>query len=314
MIALIQRVSEASITADGEFRGSIGQGLMVLVCGEKNDKLEYADALAEKVAGYRVFSDADGKMNLSLKAVGGGILVASQFTLAADTNSGTRPSFSPAADPALGKTLYERFLEKLRTLGFNPVTGVFGAHMQISLPAGNRNPQIAWSNPPLGTKSLIVICEDNDVPADFSKANVEGETIPADAPRTSFIHWVLVDIVPEEPCIDAASLSKGISPRGKRGPACANGMRQGLNDYTDAFKGDPNNEGHYYGYDGPCPPWNDERVHRYVFTVYAVDFPLLPLKGSFNGRDVIKAMKGHILASASTVGTYTLNPKLLKNS
>ena len=67
MIALIQRVSEASITADGEFRGSIGQGLMVLVCGEKNDKLEYADALAEKVAGYRVFSDADGKMNLSLK-------------------------------------------------------------------------------------------------------------------------------------------------------------------------------------------------------------------------------------------------------
>ena len=113
MIALIQRVSEASITADGEFRGSIGQGLMVLVCGEKNDKLEYADALAEKVVGYRVFSDAEGKMNLSLKTVGGGILVASQFTL--------------------GEALYERFLEKLRALGFNPVTGVFGAHMQISL-------------------------------------------------------------------------------------------------------------------------------------------------------------------------------------
>lgn len=129
MIALIQRVSEASITADGEFRGSIGQGLMVLVC----DKLEYADALAEKVVGYRVFSDAEGKMNLSLKTVGGGILVASQFTLAADTNSGTRPSFSPAADPVLGEALYERFLEKLRALGFNPVTGVFGAHMQISL-------------------------------------------------------------------------------------------------------------------------------------------------------------------------------------
>ena len=75
MIALIQRVSEASITADGEFRGSIGQGLMVLVCGEKNDKLESADALAEKVVGYRVFSDVDGKMNLSLKTVGGGIIV-----------------------------------------------------------------------------------------------------------------------------------------------------------------------------------------------------------------------------------------------
>ena len=110
MIALIQRVSEASITADGEFRGSIGQGLMVLVCGEKNDKLEYADALAEKVVGYRVFSDADGKMNLSLKTVNGGILVASQFTLAADTNSGTRPirpsekRFTSASSKSFGRS------------------------------------------------------------------------------------------------------------------------------------------------------------------------------------------------------------------
>ena len=97
MIALIQRVSEASITADGEFRGSIGQGLMVLVCGEKNDKLEYADALAEKVVGYRVFSDADGKMNLSLKTVNGGILVASQF----------RPSekrFTSASSKSFGRS------------------------------------------------------------------------------------------------------------------------------------------------------------------------------------------------------------------
>mgnify|MGYP001538066102 CR=1 FL=1 len=92
MIALIQRVSEASITADGEFRGSIGQGLMVLVCGEKNDKLEYADALAEKVAGYRVFSDADGKMNLSLKAVGG-----HQQRYAPELFSGSRPR--PRKDP-----------------------------------------------------------------------------------------------------------------------------------------------------------------------------------------------------------------------
>ena len=95
MIALIQRVSEASITADGEFRGSIGQGLMVLVCGEKNDKLEYADALAEKVVGYRVFSDVDGKMNLSLKTVGGGIPVHAgcrhQQRYAPELFSGSRP-------------------------------------------------------------------------------------------------------------------------------------------------------------------------------------------------------------------------------
>lgn len=181
-----------------------------------------------------------------------------------------------------------------------------------TLPSGNRNPQIAWSNAPTGTRSLIILCEDHDVPADFSRANVEGSVIAADAPRTDFIHWVLVDIMPEEPCIDAGTLSKGISTKGKRGPACANGMRQGLNDYTYAFEDDPAMSGHYYGYDGPCPPWNDERIHRYVFTVYAVDFPLLPLSGPFNGRDVKAAMEGHILASASTTGTYTLNPALLK--
>ena len=179
-----------------------------------------------------------------------------------------------------------------------------------TLPAGNRNPQIAWSNPPLGTKSLIVICEDNDVPADFSKANVEGETIPADAPRTSFIHWVLVDIVPEEPCIDAATLSKGISPRGKRGPACANGMRQGLNDYTDAFKGDPNNEGHYYGYDGPCPPGFDARVHGYEFRVFALDVKTLGLPDTARWTEVRQRMMPHVLGCAILQGIYSLNPRL----
>lgn len=176
--------------------------------------------------------------------------------------------------------------------------------------AGNRNPQISWSTPPGGTKSLILLCEDNDVPADFSCANVEGEIIPKDAPRTTFVHWVLVDIAPEESCIDAGSLSKGISAHGKKGPACANGMRQGLNDYTQAFASDPELKGLYFGYDGPCPPWNDERVHRYVFTVYAVDFPLLPLQGHFTAEEVKKAMEGHILASSSITGTYSLNKSL----
>ncbi len=157
------------------------------------------------------------------------------------------------------------------------------------MPAGNRNPQIAWSSPPAGTKSLILLCTDHDVPADFSSANKEGCTIPADAPRTDFHHWVLVDISPEESCIDPGTLSKGFVTHGKKGPACANGMRQGLNDYTKAFADDPEVRGKYYGYDGPCPPWNDLRPHGYVFTLYAVDFPLLPLSGPFTAEDVLRS-------------------------
>lgn len=182
-----------------------------------------------------------------------------------------------------------------------------------TVPAGDRNPQIAWSSPPIAAKSLVLMCVDHDVPKDFSVANREGVTIPADAPRTDFIHWALVDIVPEESCIDAGALSKGRVPRGKPGPACANGMRQALNDYTAAFEHDPAMSGKYYGYDGPCPPWNDERIHRYDFTVYAVDFPLLPIQGPFTGYDVLRLMEGHILAKATLTGLYTLNKALVKD-
>lgn len=142
MIALIQRVSEASIAADGLFRGEIGRGLVVLVCAEKGDKPEYADALAEKVSKFRVFSDAQGKMNLSVSDIAGSLLIASQFTLAADTNSGTRPSFTPAADPLTGQELYEQFVRKSELLGFTPVTGVFGADMKIRLV--NDGPVTFW--------------------------------------------------------------------------------------------------------------------------------------------------------------------------
>jgi hypothetical protein len=181
---------------------------------------------------------------------------------------------------------------------------------QKTLPASNKNPQICWSTPPEGTRSLVLICEDFDVPADFSRANQEGVTIAADSPRTSFVHWVLVDILPDIGRLDAGTLSKGPVTRGKQGPACANGMRQGLNDYTLAFKDDPAMSGKWYGYDGPCPPWNDLRIHEYQFTLYAVDFDLLPLEGCFDARDVKKCLKGHILASATLTGTYTLNQAL----
>ena len=146
MIALIQRVSSASCKADGQDRGSIGRGLVALVCAEKGDTEKDATALAEKILNYRVFSDEEGKMNLSLRDVAGQIMSVSQFTLAADTNSGTRPSFSPAADPVSGKLLYESFNAQLCKSGFTPVTGVFGAHMEITLT--NDGPVTFWMRYP----------------------------------------------------------------------------------------------------------------------------------------------------------------------
>lgn len=133
MIALIQRVREASVSVDDETVGRIGQGLLVFLGVEKGDHLEQASKLAERVINYRVFEDSDGKMNLSVKDVGGQILVVSQFTLAADTRKGRRPSFSSAAEPALGESLYQAYLYASRKLLGEVASGRFGANMQVSL-------------------------------------------------------------------------------------------------------------------------------------------------------------------------------------
>ncbi len=133
MIALIQRVSEARVDIDGKVNGAIDCGLMVLLAVEKGDQDAGAKRLAERVAGYRIFSDAEGKMNLNVGQVGGDLLVVSQFTLAADTQKGMRPSFSSAAEPAEGERLYLLFVERLRQLGFKVPTGEFGADMQVHL-------------------------------------------------------------------------------------------------------------------------------------------------------------------------------------
>lgn len=133
MIALIQRVSEARVDIDGKVNGAIDCGLMVLLAVEKGDQDAGAKRLAERVAGYRIFSDAEGKMNLNVGQVGGDLLVVSQFTLAADTQKGMRPSFSSAAEPVEGERLYLLFVERLRQLGFKVPTGEFGADMQVHL-------------------------------------------------------------------------------------------------------------------------------------------------------------------------------------
>ncbi len=133
MIGLLQRVTEASVTVDGRTIGRIGPCLLVLLGVERGDSDRDGDRLLHRLLGYRVFEDADGRMNRSLLDVGGALLVVSQFTLAADTTSGTRPGFSTAAPPDEGRRLYERFVAAARTRVAEVATGSFGAYMQVSL-------------------------------------------------------------------------------------------------------------------------------------------------------------------------------------
>jgi D-tyrosyl-tRNA(Tyr) deacylase len=133
MIGLLQRVSHASVVVDGETVGAIDAGLMVLVCAEKGDTEREAEALLSKLLTYRVFADDAGKMNRSVTDIGGGLLLVPQFTLAADTRSGTRPSFSPAASPDDGRRLFDHVVRQARARHAKVETGIFGADMKVSL-------------------------------------------------------------------------------------------------------------------------------------------------------------------------------------
>ena len=173
----------------------------------------------------------------------------------------------------------------------------------------NRSPHLAWSGAPATTKSYALLCVDPDAPARADDANKTDRTIPADFPRADFYHWVLVDIPISRSELSEGVDADGLKVKGKPAGHTPHGER-GLNSYTEWFKGDSAMEGAYAGYDGPWPPFNDERVHRYVFTLYALDVESLGLGKSFTGADVKKALEGHVLAEASIQGTYTLNPRL----
>lgn len=142
MIALLQRVSQAAVNVDGATVGRIGAGLLVLLCAERGDSEQQADALLEKMLAYRVFGDEAGKMNRSVRDIGGALLLVPQFTLAADTRSGTRPSFTPAAAPADGERLFDYFVGRARERHAEVATGRFGAHMQVALT--NDGPVTFW--------------------------------------------------------------------------------------------------------------------------------------------------------------------------
>jgi D-aminoacyl-tRNA deacylase len=142
MIGLLQRVLQARVEVGGTTIGAIGRGLLVLVCAERGDSEAQADRLLDRLLGYRVFGDAEGKMNLSLQQVGGGLLLVPQFTLAADTSTGMRPSFSPAAPPAQGRPLFDYMLARAQRMHAPVAAGAFGADMQVTLT--NDGPVTLW--------------------------------------------------------------------------------------------------------------------------------------------------------------------------
>jgi len=181
-------------------------------------------------------------------------------------------------------------------------------HVRLS---ANMNPDFAWTGAPAGTQSFAIVCHDPDVPSRGDDVNQEGRLVPASLPRVDFFHWVLVDLPPTTTSIARGSHARGVTPRGKPGPQAPREGRHGINDYTAWFAGDKDMSGDYYGYDGPCPPWNDELPHRYVFTVFALDVPQLAVPDRFTGADARRAMDGHVLARASITGRYTLNPAVV---
>ncbi len=206
---------------------------------------------------------------------------------------------------------------QLVTTAFAPGTAIppefaFGradaaTHVALS---SNRNPDFAWSDTPAGTRSFALLCVDPDVPSKGDDVNKEGHEVPASLPRVEFFHWVLVNVPASRRGIARGEFSEGVTARGKPGPQAAGGTLQGINDYTGWFANDASMSGNYFGFDGPCPPWNDTLLHHYRFTLFALDIDKLPLSGAFTGADARKAMAGHVLGEATVMGTYTLNPNV----
>ena len=184
--------------------------------------------------------------------------------------------------------------------------------------SSNKNPHLAWAEVPAETQSFVILCVDSCAPTDAADVNQVDREVPADLPRDNFFHWILINIPAQTREIEAGQFSDQVTPRGKAGPTVVPKefkdalMRQGINDYTHWFANDRDMAGDYYGYDGPCPPWNDSIVHQYTFTIYALDIPELsmPLASKLNISAVERRMEGHVLDSASWMGVYTLTPRL----
>jgi len=173
----------------------------------------------------------------------------------------------------------------------------------------DKNPRVSWSKGPEGTQSYAVIVTDLDGPSVRTDMNQEGKTVAADLPRLTSYHWVLIDIPANVTEIPEGADADGAVPHGKPQMPAKIGLR-GLNLLTNVFAANPQMSGNYFGYDGPCPAFNDAIAHNYRFRVYALNVPTLNLSGPFDGNAAISAMFGHILAVGEVKGTYSLNPAI----
>lgn len=169
------------------------------------------------------------------------------------------------------------------------------------------SPAVNWSKGPCGTRTFALILQDADVPADFSTANQEGQVIAVDATRRTITHWVLVDIPAQRTSLKAGVEGDKLTPKGKPQLVTDHG-RRGLNDYGPFMAGNPEMAGDYAGFDGPCPPWNDQRAHHYTLTVYALSVGKLSVDGKFDGVAMLQAIQPYILAKGSTQASYAINP------
>lgn len=174
----------------------------------------------------------------------------------------------------------------------------------------NISPALSWTDIPEGTRSIAITCTDPDVPSDPTDVNQEGRTVPADLPRITFAHWLLVDLAAETLVVAEGAEGSGIVARGKSVDDVSIGGVRGANDFTSWFEGDEEMGGTYGGYDGPCPPWNDSIMHHYSWTVHALDVATLGLAPGFRLADFETAIAGHVLASASVTALYSLNSEV----
>lgn len=184
--------------------------------------------------------------------------------------------------------------------------GVPDGNGKAAAEGGNRSPHLSWSGHPQGTESFAIVVFDPHVPADASDVNQEGKTIAEDAERVDFAHWLVADIPADVTEVAEGAGSEEIVIGGKPVGEASFGGVSGANTYTDFLAGDEDMAGIYGHYDGPFPPFNDERLHRYHFRVYALDTPSLGLSGAFKLDDLNEAIEGHVLDQGEIVGEYTL--------
>jgi Raf kinase inhibitor-like YbhB/YbcL family protein len=216
------------------------------------------------------------------------------------------------ATPARAAATLDVKLAGLLPSGYLPISTAFCMPKGSPLVAQDRSPGISWSAGPPGTKSYAIIMVDPDVTADLSLMNKPGVTIAADSPRQNIYHWELIDIPATVTRLEPGVEGDGPTPGGKPiGPGKV-GIR-GTNDYWPLFNKSPNMppamKGPYGGFDGPCPPANDERVHNYKFQVFALDVDTLHLSGQFFAPSVLKAMDGHILAQGEADAKFSYEGK-----